>query len=258
MNNQQHTKHNFGLIGKHLAHSFSERYFTDLFRKSELHDCHYSLYEISTLDHLHQLIADRRLDGFNVTIPYKVDIIPMLDSIDTVAQQIGAVNTVVVERRGVDIKLHGFNTDAPAFGETLQPLLKPHHRNALILGTGGASKAVAWALQGLKISFKTVSRTPANHPGTIDYDEAEHMAVAEPCIIINATPAGMFPDCNMTPWPHDNILTTNHLCYDLVYNPSPTLFMRQASERGATVCDGLAMLHRQADLAFELFISEKF
>lgn len=236
---------NLGLIGRKLSHSFSKRYFEERYGITT-----YSLIELATIEEVREAVESRHLDGFNVTIPYKCDIIPLLDEIDPVAEEIGAVNTVW--RRGRE--LVGYNTDAPAFLETLRPHLSKHHRNALILGTGGASLAVAWALRQLGIEYRTVSRTPQSHPGSITYDEARELVEGGECtIIINATPVGMYPDVDATPWSWSELLEESHLCYDLVYNPSPSLFLKQAASHGATVVDGLAMLHRQADLALEIW-----
>lgn len=239
-------KLSLGLIGRKLSHSFSKRYFGEKYGIST-----YSLIELASLAELPEAIESFHLDGFNVTIPYKRDIIPMLDEVDPVAKEIGAVNTVVV--RG----LKGYNTDAPAFLETLRPLLSIHHKRAIILGTGGASLAVSWALEQLGIEYRTVSRSPLAHSNSISYDEARDLVEQEDYnIIINATPVGMYPKNDATPWCWPELLNTRHLCYDLIYNPSPTLFLQQAASNGATVVDGLAMLHCQADLAYKLWASK--
>lgn len=237
---------NLGLIGQKLSHSFSKRYFEEKYGIAT-----YSLIELASLTDLHGAIERLHLDGFNVTIPYKREIMAMLDEIDPVAREIGAVNTVVV--RG----LKGYNTDAPAFLETLRPLLTNRHRHAVILGTGGAALAVAWALGKLGIEYRTVSRLPIAHPGSISYDEAHDLMAHESYnIIINATPVGMYPNTDATPWRWPELLNASHICYDLVYNPSPTLFLRQAASQGATVIDGLGMLHRQADIAYKIWGNE--
>lgn len=242
---------NYGLIGRNLAHSFSQRYFEQKFKALGLQGYSYSLFEMDSLQGLKELLLQHLIDGFNVTIPFKETIIPLLDSIDPVAAEIGAVNTVEVSRlTNGNLRLHGRNTDAPAFQETLQPLLMPWHTHALILGTGGASKAVAWALQQLGISYHWVSRHPHGE-NQIGYPAAYSKA-ASYFLIVNTTPVGMFPHTDKTPWEHPELLTEKHLCYDLIYNPAPTLFLQQAARQGATVRDGLTMLHRQADLAFPL------
>lgn len=245
-----------GLIGKSLSHSFSKDYFEKRFEVESLQGCSYGLFEMPSLEGLRNQVETFSLDGFNVTIPYKVEILPLLDSIDPVAAQVGAVNTVKVDRT-YDGALHlcGYNTDAPAFLDTIRPLLAPHHRQALILGTGGASKAVAWALQQLGIKHLFVSRTPDGKPQTIGYDDPQ-LRDQSNTIIVNTTPVGMYPDCNASPWPYPNLLTPSHLCYDLVYNPSPTLFLKHALGKGAATKDGLGMLHRQADLAWQIWTNE--
>ncbi len=241
----------YGLIGRKLGHSYSQRYFEAKFEALKLDGYRYSLFEIACLDGLREKIDRWGLDGFNVTIPYKEAIVPLMDSLDSVAAETGAVNTVEVSHPADgSMHLHGRNTDAPAFLETLRPMLKFWHTNALILGTGGASKAVAWALQQLGIDYRWVSRHPHGEK-QIDYPTAYRKAT-EHLLVVNATPVGMFPSTDQTPWEHPELLTEKHLCYDLIYNPAPTLFLQQAARQGATVCDGLAMLHRQADLAFPL------
>lgn len=253
-----HSAITLGLVGQSLSHSFSKKYF------EEKHLIPYSLIEISNIEELHEVVNDLGLDGFNVTIPYKRQIIPLLDELNPVAKEIGAVNTVAVRRTSVlpgepktmSTKMYGYNTDATAFLETLKPLLSPHHQRAIILGSGGASHAVAWALKQLAIEHRVVSRSASLHPEYISYDEAYSLVEKEDYnIIVNTTPVGMYPHCNENPWQRPDLLDSHHLCYDLIYNPSPTLFLRQAIERGAKTFDGLAMLHRQADLALEIFSS---
>lgn len=244
---------NYALIGKNLRHSFSKKYFETKFSSLGLHDYLYNLIDMPSLDMLHETITSLALDGFNVTIPYKKEIVPMLDAIDPVAAEIGAVNTVKVEHSN---RLHGFNTDAPAFLHTLHPILTTHispsPHKALILGTGGAAQAVAWALRKLGIGYNFVSRNPQQHLNAISYNDALSKT-HEITIIINTTPLGMFPNCEVSPWPDAKLISQQHLCYDLVYNPSPTLFLKQAGRQGATIKDGLEMLHLQADLSFRLW-----
>lgn len=248
---------NLGLIGQKLSHSFSKQYFLEKYGIAT-----YSLIELTTLSELHSAISRLHLDGFNVTIPYKREIIPLLNDIDPIAKEIGAVNTVVVKRihrqdsqsqnKTEQIRLIGYNTDAPAFLETLQSHIEPHHNKALILGTGGASLAVSWALRQQGIEYRFVSRTP--HGTFISYDTARELLKNDDfSIIINATPVGMYPNCEASPWPFPELLNRHHLCYDLIYNPSPTLFLKEAESRGAKTLNGLAMLHLQADLALKIW-----
>ena len=242
----------YGLIGKTLSHSWSQRWFEDMFGRQGITYARYSLYEMTDLSHLREWVVDNGINGFNVTIPYKQAVIQYLDSLDDVARTIGAVNCVEVSGN----YLIGHNTDSPAFLETLQPLLQPHHTAALLLGTGGAAKAVGYALRQLGIDYQLVSRTPSQHPHAISYSDSAHLAASH-YLIINATPLGMFPHTENTPWPYSHLLTEQHLCYDLVYNPFPTLFLRQASATGAHICGGLDMLERQAQLSWNIWNAPK-
>lgn len=240
-----------GLIGHPLGHSFSPRLFASLFEQDGIADGSYRLFDLTprqlTAYDLRQLVDSQRLSGFNVTVPYKEAVVTLLDTLDEMAARIGAVNTVKVER-GI---LKGYNTDAPAFADTLKPLLRPHHRRALILGSGGAAKAAACALRELGVEYSLVSRTP-HGDNMIGYDEAYRRA-GQCLLIVNATPVGMHPHDDLSPWAEPQLLTPQHLCYDLVYNPSPTRFLREAAAMGATTIGGLAMLERQATLSWKIW-----
>ncbi len=245
----------FGLVGKRLSHSFSKKYFEEKFAQLGLDGYSYELLELDNLHGLRNEIERRQLTGFNVTIPYKQTIMPMLDEIDPVAAEIGAVNTVSVQYNNGKTILRGYNTDAPALLTVLRSPLSTHtstYQRALILGTGGAAQAVAWALKQLNIDYSFVSRTPENHQGAISYEEAARQ-INSTAIIINATPVGMYPHTEASSWPFPELLSQNKLCYDLIYNPSPTLFLRWAKKHGATTIGGLAMLHTQADLSWEIW-----
>lgn len=244
-----HMMKHYGLIGRTLKHSFSKRWFDTKFANEQISDADYSLFELDSIEELLPLIKERQLSGINVTIPYKEVVMPCLQSLSDEALKIGAVNVVKVMQDGT---LKGFNTDAPAFAETLKPALKPHHKKALILGTGGASKAVAYALGRLAIDYVWVSRHPEQHLQYVSYEEARILA-KDHQLIVNTTPMGMFPKEDETPWPYLEVLTPDHLCYDLIYNPGQTLFMKQAQQQGATVVGGLDMLYRQAELAWQIF-----
>ena len=250
---------NLGLIGRQLGHSYSQQYFDRKFRSEGRSDCSYSLLEISSVEAVPALVASRRLDGFNVTVPYKRALLPLLDRCDPAARAIGAVNVVkVLWHADGSPELWGYNSDAPAFLQTLKPLLRHEQRRALILGTGGAARAVAWALAQLAIDYRFVSRDPSRT------DLPPHSVVAfdDPCLssegnpftlIVNATPVGMYPHVEATPWPYPHRLGAGHLCYDLVYNPAPSRFLQEAAAQGATTKDGLEMLHRQADLSWQIW-----
>lgn len=246
----------YGLLGRKLGHSYSQRWFEELFSRLRLTDYHYGLYELSTIENLRGWVKDEGLSGFNVTVPYKMEIIPQLDRLDTVAEAVRAVNCVTVE----DGRLIGHNTDAPAFQQTLGNGRWSH---AYILGTGGASRAVAYALGQLGISFSFVSRNKRN-ANTISYghlfERLQHAASQQiSTLIVNATPVGMYPDINNTPLNLSTLLSpfSSFFFYDLTYNPSPTLLMRQAAALGAQTKDGLEMLHLQAELSWDLFKNEK-
>ncbi len=241
----------YGLIGYPLGHSFSRNFFNRKFNSEHI-QATYDNFPLRSLEELRPLIEGiPLLKGFNVTIPYKQQIIPMLDQISDNAKAIGAVNVVRIERNGQEISLHGYNTDAPAFAQSLQPLLQPHHRSALILGTGGASKAVEYALQGLGIGSKCVSRTAK--PGCLTYEQVTLELLNTHHIIVNCTPLGMYPQAdNCPPIPYQAI-GSRHLLYDLIYNPEQTLFLRNGEERAAQVKNGLEMLHLQALATWEIW-----
>ena len=232
----------FGIIGNPLIHSFSAKYFNEKFTREHI-DAEYSLYPLNELtnERVNELLDT--LDGFNVTFPYKEAIIPYLDRLDETAQAIGAVNVVY--------KRVGYNTDYAGFIVSLRPLLRPFDRQALVLGTGGASKAVCYGLQQLGITPTLVSRTPKE--GQLGY-EALHKAVMEQhTIIINCTPLGMFPEVNSCPpIPYEH-LTPRHLLYDCVYNPEETLFLRRGKAQGASIQNGKEMLIGQAKEAWAIW-----
>ncbi len=241
----------YGLIGHPLGHSFSKGFFTDKFENEEI-DAEYLNFDISTIDEVLDVIASNpTLSGFNVTIPYKEKIMPYLDEVSKEAREVGAVNVVKVERDGTHITLKGFNSDTIGFRESISPLLHSHHKKALILGTGGASKAVRYVLQQKGLDCVFVSRY--TRPGTVSYKDLDADAVREYEVIVNCTPVGMYPnenDCPMLPYEH---LNNNNLLYDLVYNPETTLFMKRGREQGATVKNGLEMLLLQAEASWDIW-----
>lgn len=241
----------YGLIGYPLGHSFSANFFAEKFAREGI-DARYLNFEIPDIGDLMELLAEYpELEGFNVTIPYKQQILPYLQTLSPQAQAIGAVNVVSVEHTAAGPVLHGHNTDCPGFARTLAPLLPQEAVSALVLGTGGAAKAVLTALSQLGVAAKTVSRTPA--AGRLTYDDLTAEVMAAHRVVVNCTPLGMWPNVDSAPAiPYDEI-TTAHVCYDVVYNPEETEFMRRARAKGATVSNGLAMLHMQALLAWQIW-----
>ena len=241
----------FALIGRKLEHSYSQRWFEELFAREGLHDHSYQLVEMPTLEGLRNRVQEEDISGFNVTVPYKQEIIAYLDEMDEAATSIGAVNCVTVEKG----RLIGHNTDAPAFLQTLE-VFTSHPSSltsAFILGTGGAARAVAYALGKLGIDYTFVSRYPEQHLNAIGYDQLFTLHLSPFTLIVNATPVGMYPDITSTPLDLStlNSQLSSIIFYDLIYNPSPTLLLQQASARGAKIKDGLEMLHLQAELSWE-------
>ena len=233
-------KNLYGLLGFPLGHSFSKSFFTDKFANEGI-NAEYVNFELPNLDDLKSIIdGESRLKGFNITIPYKIDIIPMLESLSDEARAIGAVNCVKI----VDGKLFGHNTDAYGFKSSLLDLIGDCRPNALILGTGGASRAVKYALSSLGIEYQLVSRQEGND--TISYEMLDESIINKYKLIINTTPLGTFPNIDNAPNLPYNLITGEHFLYDLVYNPSQTKFMKQGESQGAQVTNGYDMLVAQA------------
>lgn len=243
----------YGLIGYPLGHSFSQKYFTDKFLKEGIHDCVYRIFPIESIDILPELINSHPdLQGFNVTIPYKEQVIKFLDSIDSEAKEIGAVNTVLIKREEGKIFLKGFNTDVYGFRLPLERCIKPEHSHALILGTGGASKAVAWVLKQMSIEFSFVSRNPQS-ASDFRYGSIPADVVKSHKLIVNTSPVGMHPHEKEAPnLPYCSI-TPDHILYDLIYNPEKTRFLKKGKEKKATLINGLPMLYLQAEKAWEIW-----
>ncbi|MEM0933436.1 MAG: shikimate dehydrogenase [Bacteroidota bacterium] len=242
-------KNRYGLLGKNISYSFSKGYFTEKFKKLELKDHSYENFDIQTISEFPNIIQNNRLKGLNVTIPYKEQILSFLDEIDEKAKKIGAVNTIKFAENG----LHGFNTDIFGFEESIKPFLKAHHNKALILGTGGASKAIRFVLEELGITYNYVSRS--SNPTTLNYSLLDKPILEEHTVIINCTPLGTFPEIQNKPNIPYQYLNKNHLLFDLVYNPLKTKFLRLGEEKGASVCNGLKMLELQADKSWEIWNS---
>jgi shikimate dehydrogenase len=245
----------YGLIGYPLGHSFSKGYFTEKFNKEGISDCIYNNFPIESIDKFNTLINDNPdFTGLNVTIPYKEQVIPFLDDLNPEAKEIGAVNTIKITNTSEGKKLTGFNTDVYGFETSLKPLLNSKHKKALILGTGGASKAIKFILKKLGISFisATIEELKENE---IRYSDINQKIIAEHLVIINATPLGTFPKVDTCPdIPYDYI-TSEHVLFDLVYNPEETLFLKKGRERGAKGKNGLEMLHLQAEKAWSIWNS---
>ena len=236
----------FGLIGYPLSHSFSKKFFSDKFNDEQILDCAYELYPIADFQLLDQLLDEEpELEGINVTIPYKLEILSRLQEIDEAANEIGAVNCVKILDRDGKRYLKGFNTDAYGFESSIRPLLKIQHTKALVFGDGGAAKAVKYVLKKLNIAFQVVSRKP--QAGALTYSEVSSELLKEYTVLINTTPLGMSPNIATCPNIPYESLSNRHLAYDLVYNPEETMFLRNAAERGAVVKNGLEMLYLQAE-----------
>lgn len=234
----------YGLIGYPLGHSFSCSFFTDKFENEGINAV-YQNFEISNIDQLAEVIdANPQLRGLNVTIPYKQKVLPFLDEVSKEARAIGAVNVIRVEHRGNSRRLIGYNSDVIGFAESIEPMLKPTHKKAMILGTGGASKAIDYALRRLGLQTVLVSRY--QRPGTVTYDDITPEAVLEYPVIVNCTPVGMFPHGNECPRLPYEAMNSDNLLYDLIYNPERTLFMQRGEAQGATVKNGIEMLLLQA------------
>lgn len=241
----------YGLIGHPLTHSFSKKYFSDKFENNHITNCFYELFDIDNIKKITELLKSHpNLKGLNVTIPYKEKIIPFLSELNPEAKKIGAVNTIKIE----DKKLIGYNTDYYGFKQSLKPFIEITHERALILGTGGASKAVFHALNDLNIQCLFVSRNPKNE-NEISYDDVNEYVLKYHQIIINTTPIGTFPNVNDKPNLEYEYITSGHLLYDLVYNPEQTQFLTEGKLKGAIILNGLQMLKLQAEKSWEIWNS---
>jgi len=238
----------YGLIGKNIGHSFSKKYFTDRFAQTGANDCIYENFDLAQIDDFNTILTQHpNLRGLNVTIPYKETIIPYLDELSNKAQKIGAVNVIRLKNG----KLKGYNSDTYGFKKSLKPLLESHHKKALILGTGGAAKAVAFALQELDIPYAFASRKSGSN--TIAYQHINATTFDNFQIFINCTPLGTAPnikDCPDIPYEY---FSEKHLAYDLIYNPEETLFLKKAKKKGAKTKNGWQMLVFQAEKAWRIW-----
>ena len=243
----------YGLIGKNIAYSFSKRYFTEKFKNLHLNKYSYDNFDLQTIEDfpsLYNSLIDE-IQGFNVTIPYKEEIIKYLDEIDGDADAIGAVNTIKILKKN---KIKGYNTDIYGFEHSLRPLLESHIKNALILGTGGASKAIAFVLEKNNIYCNFVSRNPTKSQ-IISYVDLTKEVMAKNHLIVNCTPIGTFPNIESSPDIPYEFLTDKHFLYDLVYNPEISSFLAKGKEYGTVIKNGEEMLQLQADKSWEIWNS---
>jgi shikimate dehydrogenase len=242
----------FGLIGYPLEHSFSRQYFTEKFLREHISDCSYENYPIEDIGEFQKLMSDEpELAGLNVTIPYKSEIIRFLDTIDPEAEEIGAVNVLKFKRFGRKIKIFGFNSDVTGIKDTLQPYLTDNVRDAIVLGTGGSSRAVCHVLGKSGIKYVLISRNTM--PGNLTYSDLNSGLLDKTHLIINTTPLGMFPDIESKPEINYYLLKKGQILFDLVYNPELTSFLRMGKEMGCTIISGMKMLHSQAEKAWEIW-----
>lgn len=244
----------YGLIGYPLGHSFSRKFFTEKFEKEGI-DAQYLNFEIPSIEEFPEVIKNHpELRGLNVTIPYKQQVMQYLDDISEEAKAIGAVNVVKCQLSTVNCQPHltGYNSDVIGFVESIKPLLQPHHKKALILGTGGASKAIRYGLEK-KLGIETLFVSRSAREGMITYEEVTAEVLKEYEVIVNCSPVGMFPHVDECPALPYEAMNENNLLYDLVYNPLETLFMKKGAAQGATVKNGLEMLHLQAIASWEFW-----
>ncbi|MCB0372356.1 MAG: shikimate dehydrogenase [Muricauda sp.] len=247
METTEKQKNRFGLLGRNISYSFSQGYFTQKFKDLGLADHSYENFDIQHIGEIGKVLGQKNLRGLNVTIPYKEEVIPYLDEMDSQAEKIGAVNTIKFTETG----LKGFNTDAYGFKKSLEPFLKQHHTKALVLGTGGASKAVRFVLDELGIKSTYVSRSQKE--GQYTYDELNRDIMEENLLIVNCTPLGTHPNVEAKPSVPYEFIDQRHLLYDLIYNPEKTAFLALGESKGATISNGLEMLIHQAEKAWEIW-----
>ena len=244
------SKVRFGLIGRNINYSFSKAYFTQKFKDLQLDNYSYENFDFQNIDELASVLKNtHHIKGFNVTIPYKQDVIKFLSGIDAKAESIGAVNTIKLTKKG----LIGYNTDYYGFQKSIEPALKKHHKKALILGTGGASKAVAFVFKELKIDFKFVSRNPTKDQ--LNYSDLNNGIIKEYTVLVNCTPLGTFPKIENKPNIPYEFINPKHLLFDLIYNPEKTAFLLEGESRGAQIKNGNKMLELQAEKAWKIWNS---
>jgi shikimate dehydrogenase len=245
----------FGLIGYPLGHSFSKKYFTEKFQTEHISNCSYENYPLKSLEGFRGMVSkDYELCGLNVTIPYKSEIIKLLDITEAEAEEIGAVNVIKIKRTGNLIKLIGFNSDVTGIRDTLLPFIRENVKNTLVLGTGGSSKAVCHVLNKFGLKVDLVSRN--RKPGVLSYSDITANIIGNTQLIINTTPLGMYPNTDNMPDLDYKKLNSTHILFDLVYNPELTSFLRMGAEQGCRILSGIKMLYSQAEKAWEIWNSE--
>ncbi len=244
---------NFGLIGKSISHSFSKTYFEQKFLVGGYHEFRYFNFDVENLHSLKEIIVQHSLSGLNITKPYKYEVINYLDEIDPIAEIIGAVNCIKVIYKKEVPYLIGYNTDCYGFSQSIKPFLEPMHQKALILGTGGAAKAVAHALKNIGVEIYYVTRAEKRGPNYFNYHELNSFVLNSFKLIVNCTPLGLYPNVNECPDLPFEFVTKDHLLYDLIYNPTQTLFLEKGKQKNATIINGLNMLKLQADKAWEIW-----
>ena len=242
-------KRKYGLIGKNINYSFSKKYFNDKFLKENITNCSYENYDLQSVKDFKKIIKDNAIKGFNVTIPYKEEIMEFINKIDPIAKKIGAINTIKIDNKNI---IEGYNTDYIGFVISLKNLIT-NQKKALVLGTGGASKAIIFGLSSIGIESTIVSRN--KREGVISYSELNKKVIEENTIIINCTPLGTFPKIQECPKIPFEFLSSNHICYDLIYNPEKTKFLLESEKMGATIINGKKMLENQANESWKIWNS---
>lgn len=244
---------NLGLIGRSVSHSFSKAYFEEKFLKENLQGFSYMSFDLENLEALPEIIRTHRLSGLNVTKPYKQEVVPFLDELDEVARTIGAVNCIDISWDGNKPYLKGYNTDHYGFAQSIKPFLEPVHQRALVLGTGGASLAVQYALRNVGVDVYFVSRGPKHGEHFFHYDELNEHVLNAFKLIVNCTPIGMYPAIDDYPPLPYGFMGPEHLLYDLIYNPAETQFLKKGKAQGAITINGLNMLKLQAEKGWEIW-----
>lgn len=245
----------FGLVGFPLSHSFSKKYFTEKFKREKIVDCLYELYPLVNIDQLQDLITENpELSGLNITVPYKKEALSMIEDLDSSAIDARAVNCIKIARQsGNKIKLKGYNTDIFGFRQSIKPFLESKHEKALILGTGGSSGAVESVLKKIGIECFFVTRQESKSDRYLKYNEINQGVINACKLIVNTTPLGMFPDIDKFPAIPYQYVSSDHLLYDLIYNPSETQFLKFGKEQGAVTINGMSMLQQQAEKSWEIW-----